>query len=277
MVARLLLFAAALSGAGLRAQTPVVQPGGVQNAASLSSQDPLVIAPQMIVTLRGQYLAASAAAATKSRCPLSWQAPRLFNGVAAPLFSVSPAQINVQVPSALSNATTASIVVTTAAGTSATASAPVAGAAYGIFTQDMSGCGQGEVWNVHPNGSTSLNSPQNSFDPSNDVALTLYMTGFGGVTDRQDGVPWVYNPSDNAAYLAFGAYLGVPGLQRTSYLKALYAGPAPGLVGVDQINLQSPGPNPYPQGCALPLYLTDYSRSASQFVNVSIHMGGGAC
>jgi hypothetical protein len=48
-------------------------------------------------------------------------------------------------------------------------------------------------------------------------------------------------------------------------------------VGVDQINLQNPGPVAYPEGCALPLYLTDYFRSASQFVNVSIHTGGGAC
>ncbi|MGD0360573.1 MAG: hypothetical protein ABSC93_06860 [Bryobacteraceae bacterium] len=69
----------------------------------------------------------------------------------------------------------------------------------GVFTQDSSGCGQAVAYNVHADGSVSLNTPQNSLDPDKDAGLTIYLTGLGGLdfTDRPNGLPWTYNPSDN--------------------------------------------------------------------------------
>ena len=55
-----------------------------------------------------------------------------------------------------------------------------------------------------------------------------------------------------------------------------YMGPAPGKIGVDQVNALGQWKGG-PQGCRVPMYLTDYSSAASQLVNVSIHTGGGAC
>jgi uncharacterized protein (TIGR03437 family) len=263
----------------LLAQKPAIQPDGVQNAASFASQNPPVVAPQMIVTLRGQNLAVSPMAASTATLPTSLNGTTVtFNGIAAPLFYVSPTQINVQAPSGISVNASASIVVTTAVGASDPTSVLVVGDLYGILTQDVSGCGQGVVLNVHPDGSTSLNTPQNSFDPARDTALTLYMTGMGAFRDRKDGVPWTYSPADNLAVTEnIPAFLGVPGLQKSTLLQSIYAGPAPELVGTDQVNLVNPGYAPYPEGCAVPLYLIYSVYTSSQLVNISIHSGGGAC
>lgn len=45
------------------------------------------------------------------------------------------------------------------------------------------------IYNVHPDGSVSLNTPQNSLDPDKDVGLTIFLTGLGGLDfgDRKDG------------------------------------------------------------------------------------------
>ena len=78
------------------------------------------------------------------------------------------------------------------------------------------------------------------------------------------------------------AILGIPNLSSfRTLLNITYAGPAPGLVGVDQVNGllvrdQNGVPFRAPQGCKVPLFLTDSTSSATQFVNVSIHNGGGA-
>jgi len=66
---------------------------------------------------------------------------------------------------------------------------------------------------------SGLNTPQTSLDPEKDVGLTIFLTGLGGLDfpDRQTGVPWTYNSSDNlapklASYVTFGA----PGLTETA-------------------------------------------------------------
>ena len=170
----------------------------------------------------------------------------------------------------------------------------------GIFSQDTSGCGQAVAYNVHPDGSVSLNTPQNSLDPEKDVGLTFYLTGLGGAnfTDLQDGVPWTYNPSDNLApQIISSVAFGAPGLTASvSDLSLSYLGPAPGTNGIDQANALGQWKG-WPQGCKVPLSLTLYQPlindqvnfppvlppavngplSYSQLVDVSIQPGGGAC
>jgi uncharacterized protein (TIGR03437 family) len=83
-------------------QTPPAQPGvplvlSVQNAASFRPGD--VVAPGEIVTLMGQELAPAAQAAAYGTLPRTMQGVGVsIGGVAAPLFFVSPGQINFQVP-----------------------------------------------------------------------------------------------------------------------------------------------------------------------------------
>jgi uncharacterized protein (TIGR03437 family) len=279
-------------------QLPVITT--VQNAATMSGDATPVIAPQMLVAIKGQDLAATPATASFPwRMQLAGTSVT-FNGTLAALYYVSPSQINAVVPSALQGSTSATIVVTTAAGASAPLTDKVAASAIGIFTQDMSGCAQLSAYNVHADGSLSLNNPQSSLDPLSDYGLAIWLTGLGAFSDRIDGEPWQYNPLDNLVKSPVGSIfnpslvLGIPNIPNVFSLlepmEVTYAGPAPGLSGVDQVNATFANAPPIGipilppsrgrvqhQGCNIPLYLTDKLTSASQLVSISIHDGGGTC
>jgi len=302
-----LLMAPALLLAAPRAfaQAPVIET--VENTASnltLAS-----IAPEMLITIRGQNLATSRASASGYPLPTTLGgAEVVFYGsgytLLASLYYASPTQINGVVPNGIQGT---SIVVSTKAGFSApynvpliAANAPYAIGQLGIFSQDTSGCGQAVAYNVHQDGSISLNTPQNSLDPEKDAGLTIYLTGLGAANfdDLQDGVPWTYNPTDNLApQVVSSVTFGAPEWTATaSKLTLSYLGPAPGKVGIDQANALG-GWKGWPQGCKVPLSLTLFQPlvddniayppvslpavvgplSYSQLVDVSIHPGGGAC
>ena len=287
------------------AQAPAIASGGVQNTASNIALS--TIAPQMLVTIKGQNLAASTQAANGYPLPTTLGGATVTftdasGPVLAPLLYASPTQINAQVPDGI---TGASIVVTTARGASApyqvpvvTGTSPYLIGPLGIFSQDTSGCGQAVAYNVHPDGSVSLNTPQNSLDPDKDVGLTIFLTGLGGLdfADRQSGVPWTYKSSDNLApQLVSSVAFGAPELTATAAdLTLSYLGPAPGKVGVDQANALGQWKG-WPQGCKVPLSLAllepqvndDVDNSpvtatfvpftSTQIVDVSIQPGGGVC
>jgi uncharacterized protein (TIGR03437 family) len=227
-----------------QAPVPVIAPGGVQNTASnvaLSS-----IAPQMLITIRGQNLASYTQTAAGYPLPTTLGGANVsllggpFGSPAVQLLYASPSQINALVPGIAG--TSLSVTVQTASGafSSAPYPIPVATGDYpwpvgplGIFTQDSSGCGQAVAYNVHADGSVSLNTPRNSLDPENDAGLTIYLTGLGSLDfpDLQDGVPWAYNSADNLAP-EFGnlaaVMFGAPGLTGTAGgLTLSYLGPAP--------------------------------------------------
>src|SRR5580704_12732075 len=79
------------------AQTPAIFPGGVVNGVTYAPGVP--VAPGSIASVFGSDLAASLAQADS--VPLSTNLANVsvtINGIPAPLFFVSPGQINVQVP-----------------------------------------------------------------------------------------------------------------------------------------------------------------------------------
>src|SRR3989442_766648 len=99
-----------------------------------------------------------------------------WNGVAAPLFYVSPTPINFQVPSPDDTTpgvlVVAGVVVSTATGNSTPYHASAdAWAAAGLFSMDGSGCGQGAILNVAADGSVSLNSAANSASPGDWISV----------------------------------------------------------------------------------------------------------
>ncbi len=277
-------------------QTPLIR--NVQNAATMSAR-PADIAPQMLVAITGQNLAPMA---TTAKYPWPTQLAGTsvtFNGIPSALYYVSTSQVDAVVPTDIGGAEIASIVIATATGESAPFMIAVAPSAIGIFTQDMSGCSQLSAFNIHADGSLSLNTPQDSLDPTSDYGLAIWLTGLGLFSDRMDGVPWQYNASDNLVESVGSIFnpslvLGIPDIPNVSSLlepmPVTYAGPAPGFSGVDQVNatfanaappgvsIGSPGRAQLRhQGCNVPIYLTDKVTSASQLVSVSIHDGGGAC
>jgi uncharacterized protein (TIGR03437 family) len=279
-VGRVLLCAAAWTVGGW-CQKPVITPGGVVSAATYATGIGALsitaypqtgggpaLASGSVASIFGANLAASTVAARALPLPLILGGTSVsVNGVAAPLFFVSPTQINFQVPTSA----VGSFVVSTAAGQSDPYALVTGGlvSTPGIFTLNSSGCGPGAVLNVAANGNISYNSPANSSQPGDYIAI--YGTGNGYVSPTvPDGAPAPSSPLARASVsggplfdFSAGGYEG----------SANWAGRAPGLVGVDQFNFIVP--TTARQGCAVPLQFLNGNLSPP--VTISIANGGGAC
>jgi uncharacterized protein (TIGR03437 family) len=233
------------------------------NAASWSE----TLSPGSLIAIFGSNLAAQQASAS-APLPLTLAGTSVtVNGIPAPLVFVSPGQINAQTPWSLTapdhmiDAVT--ITVTTPAG-SASAQSALASGAPGFFTADASGCGQAAALNIRPDGAVSVNSPSNSAAPGDYVAL--FGTGFG--------VP--AQSIDDGAAAAGSAPLSVAPvltLDGAAVAPLLYAGLAPGLPGVDQINFQVPSTSR--DGCAVPV--TGSLGLSGPKVTIAVQKGGGQC
>ncbi len=273
---------------------PVIYPGGVVNAAHYGRP----IAKGSIASIFGENLAPRTAAAEGFPLPTELAGVKVRVGgpkqlpsdqseivVEAPLFFVSPGQINFMVPSGLypEPFSPEFLEVRNESGVSERVSLPpdITSWALGIFTLDASGCGPPAVLNVAPDGSVSVNSPENSAEPGG--ALTIFLTGMG-VTPVQppDGEPI---PTDRYYLMGgFGAVVGREGYINLPYLRPregaplwLFSGKAPGTVGLDQYNLKLP--TVMEEGCYVPLRLTAPGGRlfGSQTVYVSVRAGGGRC
>lgn len=258
-------------------QQPAIQ--SIQNAASAVTA---AVTPQMLVAIHGSNLATQTVTASGSSLPVSLGGTSvMFGGIAAPLLYVSSGQIDAQIPSGVPSPGTVSVVINTASGASTEFPLAVTNAhAPGIFTQDTTGCGQAVALNVHADGSLTMNTPDTSLDPLNDVGLRIFMTGLGPFPDRMDGTPWPFDSADNISG-QFTPLLGLRNLYKTTTdLRPTYTGPAPGTVGVDQMDaafFRGPFAPASIEGCRIPLSIQSYGFSATQYVNVSIHSGGGKC
>jgi len=247
-------------------QVPQLNVNGVVNAASYAQP----IAPGSIVSIFGSNLAVATAVAVKTPLPAQLAGTWVtVNGIQAPLFFVSPGQINFQVSSSVpfsyAGFSTVEVIVTTAAGLSAPVEVPFNQTSPAVFTTDASGCGQAVALNVAPDGTYSVNSALNSAAQGD--YIVLFGNGFGTAEYAQppDGVA----PSGAAQmpYAGGGIVDGEP-LTLLSYF-----GLAPGLVGVDQANFQIPADTR--DGCAVPVAIE--TALISPTVTISIHSGRGHC
>lgn len=255
-----------VSRAAFSQALPQITSSGIVNAASYAQP----ISPGAIVSIFGTNLASTTATAQGAPLPTELAGTSVtIDGAKAPLFYVSPTQINLQVPwstqTAPFNYTQASVLVTTSAGSSTPVQAPVFQSGPSLFSLDGGGCGQAAALNISPGGSVSVNSPSNGAAPGD--FISLYGTGIG--------VP--YNPPANGDYStglvplssAPGVVLGGKTLQGVQF-----AGLAPFLVGVDQINLQIPQGTS--EGCAVPVSVDGFSIIGPT-MSLSIHSGRGQC
>jgi hypothetical protein len=115
--------------------------------------------------------------------------------------------------------------------------------------------------------------------------LVFFATGAGPFQDRADGAAWQFNPVDSLNN-QFGITIGlIPGVGSLGVnLATAYAGPAPGMAGVDQVNGMYYFNGPaysvrVAEGCRVPAFLSVSGSSDlySPLVSVSIHSGGGVC
>lgn len=201
--------------------TVTVSPGGppsisrLANGASFQQS----YAPGMVLTVFGAQFAPAAASAAS--VPLPGQLSGVsatINGVTAPLYYVSPGQLNIQIPYATAVNANALLTVSTN-GQNTSASFRIAAAAPGIFTN-------------------AAGAPVPSTSATRGQVATLYITGEGLVSPAiatgsapASGTPIANLPKpQQAVSVTVG---GVGALVQ-------FAGIPAGLVGVSQINYQIP-------------------------------------
>jgi uncharacterized protein (TIGR03437 family) len=147
------------------------------------------------------------------------------NGVAAPLYYVSPVQINFQVPWATPTTGTVNVAVLVNGGSSNIAAVPVATAAPGLF---MLGGGQAAVLNPD----YSVNDP--STPAMAGSTIFAYLTGSGPVSPpAKDGVP---ASTTSLVYAQASTSATIGNLPAA----VSFTGLAPGWVGLVQMNIVVP-------------------------------------
>ena len=148
-----------------------------------------------------------------------------FGGVLAPLFYVSPTQINVQVPYEVANASATSVSVQVGGAESDRISVPVVPGMPGIFQIP------GSARAIVVNQNNDLNSPQ-APAPRGSV-VTIYATGQGVVSPPvETGKAAPDTPLSGASNVT-ATIGGVPA-------RVLFGGLTPGFVGLLQVNAEIP-------------------------------------
>jgi uncharacterized protein (TIGR03437 family) len=205
----------------LQPPAPAISSNGVVNAASYAAS----VSPGSLASVFGAGFGTSTASATSLPLPTSLQNVSVsVNGRAAPLVYVGTGQINFQVPweTAVGNA---GIVVSLNGVAGNTATVPVLAASPGLFLQSSGAA-------IVQNSDYSLN--QSSNPAAAGSAVIAYLTGSGPVSRTiADGVASPSSTLDRATSTVT-ATLG------TQTAPVLFAGLAPGLVGVLQVNVMVP-------------------------------------
>jgi uncharacterized protein (TIGR03437 family) len=201
---------------------PVVAAGGVVNAASFSEP----IAPGSIISIFGTNLAGTTALATGAPWPLSLGGVSVqLNGTAIPVYSVSPNQVNAQLPFGIEPGS-ASLAVVSSVGTSNSVTVTVARSAPGIFYYP----GSDRAIALNQNG--SLNAADNPEDRGR--VVVCFLTGVGAV-DPAVGTGQLA-PTDVLSRSVLPVTATVGGLPA----QVLFLGLAPGFIGLGQVNILAP-------------------------------------
>ena len=160
-----------------------------------------------------------------------------FNGVAAPMFSAFPGQLNVQIPEGLGTTGSATVVVTVGAQSSPPQTVPLGSFSPGIFSTNQKGTGQGAIQIANtstyaaPSGSISGSATQ-AVKPGE--FITIYCTGLGAVTNPPTpGKPASDNPLSHTVTTPKVTIGG-------ENAAVSFAGLSPGYVGLYQVNAQIP-------------------------------------
>lgn len=208
---------------------PQIGTGGIVNGASFALA-PAPVAPGSIASIFGVNLAGSVAQAGSVPLPNTLAGVCVtFDGIVAPLFSVSPFQINVQVPWEMGSRSTAQVVVSAPGSGSAPASVPLARQTPGIFTMADSGQGPGKILHSADFTFVSATNPARIGE-----VISIYATGLGP-TSPSVGTG-AAAATDGTLYPTTTPVVSIGGANG----QVLYSGLAPGFVGLYQVDVRIP-------------------------------------
>jgi uncharacterized protein (TIGR03437 family) len=214
------------------------------------------VAPGGLVTVRGRELGLTNAASSEVPLPTALADSCLtVNGVLAPMVLVSPGEIHAQLPAQVLGG--AVMVLRTPAGVSNSFRFEVRPLAPAVFHTGTAGpvTGVAAVLRAVNQELVTLSNPVHPED-----TLVIYATGLGGTSPPvEDGYPGPAGPLAETLLKPEVTLGGVP-------LAVLYAGLAPGQVGVYQINARVPGKPPL--GMEVPLVIAQGEASTTLPVRV---------
>lgn len=217
-------------------QAPLIYQGGIVDGASFDASQPS--AAGSIASLFGANLSAQTLHAETVPLPTSLGGVSvLVNGTAAPLFFVSPGQINFQFPWSVSGVSPVSVVVNDGNSSSSAIAVPLSSAGPGIFTINSSGTGQGAILlaNTSTLAASTGSVPGVVAQPVNRGAyISIFCTGLGTVSNQPPSGG--LGPASPLASTVGAVTATIGGISSA----ASFAGLAPGFVALYQVNVQVP-------------------------------------
>ena len=232
----------------------------VINAASMILQE-LPIAPGQIVSLTGHHLGPSSPVTQQvvpgQRMQLELaNVSVLFDGTAAPVLFASDSEVHAIVPRNVAGKDTVTVEIDVNGIPANRYQAKIAAAAPGLFTADGTGMGQAAALNQD-------NSPNSAARPAaRGSIVSLYLTGAGQTQPALD---------DDQVPMA--GQLPKPVLPVSTQVggvkgEVLYAGDAPGLPGVVQVNVRLPQESPV--GAAVPIFVSVGDTSTQAGTTIAV-------
>ncbi len=231
------------------------QINSVVSAADFSTS----LAPGGLVSVFGNQLSPVNLATSEIPLPTALANSCLsVNGQPIPVLFVSPNQINAQMPFQASGNVT--LVLRTPGGTSNNYNLVVLPNAPSVFLSGVAGP-ETNIPTVVRNDDGGLVTDSHPIHRKSNTALVIYLTGLGLTSPAvPTGMPAPMAPSLATSLTSPTVTLG--GVQ----LRLLYSGLAPGLVGVNQINVEVP--NNVPDGLSVPLVIGQGTSSTAIGVRV---------
>jgi uncharacterized protein (TIGR03437 family) len=223
------LIGATLNITGTRVLTPTIRQDTVVNTASFRSGG---IAPGELISIYGISVGpATAVAAPAGALPTSLGGVTVtFNGTAVPISYAGPYRVDVQAPTTLTSGVPASIQVNYNNASSTAVTPIVQDTAPGVFTTQAQGQGLVKAINLANNTLNSMLTPA-----AKGSLISIYASGLGAVTPAVTAGQVTPNtPISNTVKTDVAASIGgVPAA-------VLFAGLAPGGIGLYQLNIQVP-------------------------------------
>jgi uncharacterized protein (TIGR03437 family) len=173
------------------------------------------------------------------------------NGLAVPILYVSPNQVNAQMP--YQEIGDVTLILRTPGGQSNNYNLVIEPNAPSVFLASVGS--ETNIPTVIRNDDNELVTPSHPIHRDSNTALVIYLTGLGPTTPAvATGQP---APSNPLAVSLLAPTVTLGGVD----LPVLFSGLAPGLVGVDQINVSVPFS--VPEGMSVPLTITQGAVSTS--------------
>lgn len=210
------------------------------------------IAPGGLISIYGSQLSPVNMVSSEIPLPTALANSCLsVNGLAVPILFVSPTQVNAQMPvQAVGDVT---LVLRTPGGQSDNYNLVIQPVAPSVFLAAVGP--ETDVPTVVRDDDNQLITPSHPIHRKSNAALTVYLTGLGPTAPQvATGMP---GPSNPLAYSIDQPTVTLGGVN----LPVQYSGLAPGLVGVDQINVSVPFT--VPEGMSVPLAITQGTVTAT--------------